>query len=214
MTAIETNTERYHPDIERLAKTKIDNTYSKGSLRYSGRDDEFFIVPTEMIVERYADKSLWKNCPSLVNYDILDCINEIIASGEYPYNSSVGDLFAKKFNTPPHKDGTFLSAMVYCTQQYKSSKADEESAKAFHELMAADGFVKATEEWLIGAVGTNRKFMVVLDTAHYLIGGKTTAHETKLILKNWGEQELYWMNPRATKSGYRASAGQYVKECK
>lgn len=203
----------YHPDILKLETTEIDNTFSKeDNFHIVGRAAKFYVVPNEMVIN--GDRELWKGCPSLVNWDMLKCIEEVVAAGQYPYNSTVGDLFAKKFGMAPYSDGTFLSCIVYCTQSYRSSVNDEIQAKAFHEQMTAKGYVKATDELLKSAADTTRKFYVVRKGNTILGDSVKVIKEEKLLLKDWGENNggLHWMNPRAKRSGYRATIGQYVKE--
>lgn len=192
----------FHPDILKLETVEIDVTYSKeDKIGYVGFDNKFFVVPTEMVIS--GDKDLWKGCPSLVNWDILDCIKEIKAEGKYPYNDEVGIRFIEKHNLPlKYSDGTFLSAMVYCTQSYLHSLDDEETAKLFHEAMTQQGFIKATPDILNEVADSKRKFTVYA----------APIKSTKLILKTWQDRGLYWMNPRATRSGYKAKIGQYIKE--
>ena len=204
--------ENYHPDILKLPKTNIDTTYSAEGTKYVGRNNEFYVVPTDMVIN--GSKELWKGCPSLVNWDMLKCIEDVIAGGQYPYNSTVGNLFASRNGMPPFNDGTFLSSMVYCTQCYRSSIEDEIKAKEFHEQMTAKGYVKATDDLLKSAVDTTRKFYVVRNGTNFLGGDCKVVKEEKLLLKDWGERSggLHWMNPRAKKSGHRATIGQYVKE--
>lgn len=203
----------YHPEIEKLETTEIDNTFSKeDNAHVVGRAAKFYVVPTDMVIN--GDRELWKGCPSLVNWDMLQCIEEIIAADKYPYNSTVGELFCHKFNLPKYEENTFLSCIVYCTQSYRSSVQDEIKAKEFHEKMTAAGYVKATDDLLKSAVDTPRKFYVVRN-GHTFMGGECKiVKEGKLLLKDWGERSggYHWMNPRAKKSGYRATTGQYIKE--
>ncbi len=203
----------YHPEIEKLETTEIDDTFSKDeNTKVVGRASKFYVVPTDMVIN--GDRELWKGCPSLVNWDLLKCIEEIVERGDYPYNSTVGELFCKKFNLPQYEEHTFLSAMVYCTQSYKSSVNDEKIAKEFHEQMTAKGYVKATDDILNRAADTTRKFYVVRNGTNFLGGDCKVLKEEKLLLKDWGERSggYHWKSPRAKKSGYRAKIGQYIKE--
>lgn len=201
----------YHPEIEKLEITEIDNTFSKeDNFHVVGRAAKFYVVPNDMVIN--GDRELWKGCPSLVNWDMLKCIEEIVAADQYPYNSTVGELFCKKFNLPQYEEHTFLSAMVYCTQSYRSSIQDEIKAKEFHDQMTANGYFKATDDLLKSVADTSRKFFVVRNGTNFLGSDCKIIKEEKLLLKNWGDRGPHWMNPRAKKSGYRATIGQYVKE--
>ena len=202
----------YKPEILALEKIEIDDTYCKDTIRYSGRSTWFYVVPTELVIN--GDRDLWKGCPPLVNFDMLECIEEVIARGDYPYNSTIGQVFCDKHGLGKFNEDTFLSAMVYCTQSYRSSIQDEIKAKNFHDAMTEQGFIRATESLLKEVVETKRKFYVSLNTTNIFgTSGKKTS-EQKLLLKDWGEKSggLHWMNPRAKRSGYRADIGQYIKE--
>lgn len=199
--------ENYHPEIMKLPTVSIDTTYSVEENRtVVGRSSTFFVVPTQMVIN--GERGLWKHCPSLVNWDLLQCIEDIVASGQFPYNSTVGELFAKR-NGTTYSEGTFLSCMVYCTQSYRSSVNDEVKAKALHEEMTANGFIRATKELLEASIG--KKFYVFVDATTFLGSDTIKKIDQALILKSWGEQGLHWMNPRATRSGRRAHPGQYIK---
>jgi len=201
----------YHPEILKLPITEIDNTFSKEeNAHVVGRAKTFYVVPTDLVIS--GGKELWEGCPSLVNFDLLKCIEEIIERGDYPYNSTVGELFCQKFNLPKYEESSFLSAMVYCTQSYKSSIQDEIKAKEFNEQMTTKGYFKATNDLLKSAVDTSRKFYVVINGTTFLGSDVKVEKQEKLLLKNWGDQGLHWMNPRAKRKGYRATIGQYVKE--
>jgi hypothetical protein len=204
------NTNNYHPDILSLDMVTIDVTHSiDGGQRYCGRSSKFYVVPTEMVIN--GERDLWKGCPSLVNFDMLKCIEDIEAAGQYPYNSTVGNLFATRFGMAPFDDGTFLSSMVYCTQQYKSSVRDEIDAKALHEKMIGEGYTKCTMEDLKAAADTDKRFFVVMDGTNIFGSEVKNKVEKPLKLKDWKDQGFHWMTAQSTRKGWKAKAGQYIK---
>lgn len=201
----------YNAEILKLEITEIDTTFSKeGNSHICGRSNYFYIVPTEMVIS--GSRDLWKGCPPLVNFDMLKCINEIIESGQYQYNSTVGELFCNKFGLPKYEEHSFLSAIVYCTQSYKSSIDDETKAREFHEQITAKGYVKATDNFLKSIVNTPKRFYVVRNGSTFLGDETKVENLDKLLLKDWGNMGLHWMHPRAKRKGYRATIGQYIKE--
>lgn len=204
--------ENYNSEILALEKIEIDVTFSaERNRQISGHNKNFYVVPTEMIIN--GSRDLWKHCPPLVNFDVMDCHNEIVANGQYPYNSIVGQLFCDKHNPDAvYEEHSFLSAIVYCTSSYISCIKDEICAKAFHEKATSEGYIQATENILKEAAGTKRKFIVIRNGQNVLGEDVKIIKQDKLLLKDWGERGLHWMKPRASKTGYRATIGQYIKE--
>jgi hypothetical protein len=177
--------------------------------------EHFRVIPTDFLIKNLLRTDLWgleSSCFSGVNYDLLQCIEEITKAGQYPYNTTVGQKFCDKFNLGDYKENSFLSAMVYCTQKYKQDVQSEKAEKELHEKMSAAGFIRLTPELIKEVEGTKRKFFVLLNTTSFLGAEGKRESENKLILKSWGEQGPHWMNPRASRKGYRAIIGQYVKE--
>ncbi len=99
------NVRKYRDEIYKLADVTLHFTFC------DRKSETFYIVPTEFLIDNIEDRELWHGCPSLVNFDLRKCITDIIHAREYPYNASVGQLFCDI-------EHTFLSAVIYCTQQY------------------------------------------------------------------------------------------------
>lgn len=178
-------------------------------------DGKYFIVPTDFLIKNLLNDELWgikAGCPELVNYDILECIKEIKANGDYPYNSTVGKLFCDKHGLGEYRENTFLASLVYCTQSYQHEIDEEIRVKKFDEEMNKMGFVKCTDEMLNSLVDSNKRFHVVTDRTNLVGADCKKIIEKKLKLKDWKEQGLHWMETRATRRGFRAYAGQYIKE--
>lgn len=194
-----------HPIIHELPKISFNFPFSAGTR-------EFINVPLSIAIQYADNRELWENCPALYNFGMLDCINEIENSGEYAYNSTVGKLFCSKYNLGEFKDGeSFISALVYCCQKVKHLIKAEKSEKALFEKMTEEGYIKATDEILNSAIGTEKRFLVVLNGTNMLGNEVKSVSEKKYKLTNWGEQGLHWMDPRAKRKGYKAFKGQYIK---
>lgn len=198
---------KYHPEIIKFEEEYLNLDYSDPD-----RTCSFYIIPTDFIITNVHSRELWKNCPPLVNFDMLTCIQEIIKKGEYPYNSTVQASFCAKFNIidPLCEGTTFLSAMVYCTQAYHHKIQDEAAAKLVHEQLTAEGFCKATTQVLNTLANTKNKAFVVLNGTSILYNETKTKIVKALYLINNGTGFI-WMAPRATRKGYIAKVGQYIK---
>ena len=76
------------------------------------------------------------------------------------------------------------------------------------------GFYKATEDILKEAVNTNKRFAVVMNATNIFGSDCKKIVEKKFKLKDWGEQSggLHWMAATATRKGYKALTGQFIKQ--
>lgn len=193
-----------HPKLIGMETIKIDVTHSQGKT-------DFINVPLNFILNNIEDKSLWDGCPSLFSKEIFGCIEKIIENGDFPYNRTVADEFCKTYNCTGGEND-FLAAIVYTTQSYKHIIDGENNAVKLHEKLTKDGFKKLTNQMLIEAAGTKRKFLVYLSGQNILGGESLKQSENYLYLKDWKDQGFHWMKPQSKKSGYRAKVGEYVKE--
>lgn len=87
--------------------------------------------------DRFEVKSVW----------MIGIIDEIVASGKYPYNNDVQRLAEKRLGIPPQPEsGSPLSLLVYNAQCYRDS-----------DRKRAAGFVVVTEAMIQSAFDTGSK---------------------------------------------------------
>jgi hypothetical protein len=111
------------------------------------------------------------------------------------------------------EENRIFSHIVYTTQSFVHDRNKAENDQKFEVEMTKLGYFKATEDILQQAVGTEKRFYVVLNTTNIFGTEGKKAVEEKFKLKEWGNQQgFHWMKPRTTRKGYRATIGQFIKE--
>jgi hypothetical protein len=195
-----------HPILIGLPTEKIKLEYS------SPREQtEFIVVPLEIVLNNITDRSIWEGCPELVNMEIYGCIKKIIERGDYPYNSSVAAEFCKSYNCKGGEND-FLSSIVYTTQNYDQIIEGEIAAKNLHKEMTKQGFYKMNKDLLLNAAGSKRKFLVYLTGTNVFGTEVKKQSDSYMTLKSDNNNGYLWMKPRASRKGFRATLGQYIKE--
>lgn len=99
-------------------------------------------------LECYRIKSLW----------LISVIDEIAASGQYPYNATVKKLAEEKLGLPPKteveysREGDTLSLLIYNAQGYRHS-----------DRLKTDGYHPFTRELLLKAFETGQQIEIFSD---------------------------------------------------
>jgi len=147
--------------------------------------------------------------------EIVQIIDDYVLSGEFPYNRSIEELVNQKLfpEMQSNEENRIFSHIVYTTQSFVHDRNEAENDKKFEIEMEKLGYFKATEEFLQQTVGTDKRFNVVLKTTNVFGSEGKKAVEVKFRLKDWGNQQgFHWMKPGASRSGYKAMIGQFVKQ--
>lgn len=148
--------------------------------------------------------------------EIVEIIDKYVMDGNYPYNRDIENIVQAQLF--PHieqtEDNRTFSHIVYTSQSFRRSRIEQENEVIFHSKMLELGYVKATEDIFKNAVDTNKRYSVVMDTRNILGDDCKKIVEKKFKLKDWGEKSggLHWMAATATKKGYKAYIGQYIKQ--
>jgi len=162
--------------------------------------------------EQKKDASYWL----VYSPEIVAIIDEYANGGNYPYNRDIENLTQSKLF--PHigqsEDNRTFAHIVYTSQSFRHARIEQENEVIFEKQMQELGFVKATEDILKDAVNSQKRFAVVLDATNIFGSDCKKVVEKKFKLKDWGEQSggLHWMTATATKKGYRAFTGQFIKQ--
>lgn len=189
-----------HPEIMQLGKV------------YE-HDKKYYNIPTDYLIKNISNNDIWgsdASCFNAVNYDLLNIIERVIKNGIFPYNSTIAEEFCKdngiSYNTELH----FLNSIVYCTQTYKHDLDNKKHLEDELEEMTKNGFSKLTEEMAEVYIENSIKCFVQLKGTSILGGDTKKISEVKMTLRKNGDG-LIWMPPRATRKGYTAYLGQYVR---
>jgi hypothetical protein len=147
--------------------------------------------------------------------EIYQIILDYIAAGNYPYNRDIENLVQLKlFPEVSHsEENRTFSLIVYNTQSYHHAIEDEKKEARFIEQMNELGFIQATPEMLNEAADTKKRFHVVLKGITFLGDEVKSIYDQKLKVVNT-EAGLLWMKLTASRKGWLASPGQYIKEIK
>lgn len=138
--------------------------------------------------DAFRIKSLW----------LISLIDEIVASGKYPYNADVALFADERMGNPVQshaeysKEGTTLSLLVYNAQCYRSS-----------DQLHAFGYVPFSDDVLKTAYDQGKKLKLIAEST---LGGK---YPVVLNVRNKAGQ-LYAMKPRS-RGRYVSPSGQPVR---
>jgi hypothetical protein len=161
--------------------------------------------------EQSKDDNYWL----VYSPEIVEIIDNYIKEGKYPYNSDIENLVQQKLF--PHiehtKENRVFSHIVYTSQGFRQSRIELENEIIFENNMKELGFFKATNDILQDAKGTKQKFYVVMNATNILGSECKKIVEKKFKLSDWGELSggLHWMAANATRKGYKAYIGQFIK---
>lgn len=148
--------------------------------------------------------------------EIVAIIDNYVSEGNYPYNRDIERLTNEKLF--PHigqsEDNRTFDHIVYTSQSFRNARIEKDNEVIFENRMKELGFYKATEDILKEAVNTNKRFSVLLDATNIFGSDCKKVVEKKFKLKDWGEQSggLHWMAATATRKGYKALIGQFIKQ--
>lgn len=92
-------------------------------------------------------RETWPDAFEIKSDFLMECIKEISAAGQYPYNERVYTLACERLGLPAHDyhgspKSEWLDQLVYCAQRYKVS--DEQEARLIE--LKARGFEPLTQE--------------------------------------------------------------------
>jgi hypothetical protein len=177
---------------------------------------DYFIIPTDFLIANITNNELWggskSTCFDGVNFDMLECMEELTKEGQYLYNSIVAERFCDKFNLGKYDESKhrFLSSMVYCNQQYRRQVQDEMYAKMKHEKLTNEGYKVLLIIDIDTLIETKSKCFVYLNYTNMVGAEGQKQFEKKLVLRRNGDG-IIWMTPQSSRKGYTAQIGQYYK---
>jgi len=182
--------------------------------------EHFVAIDLKEIEEKYTttvqQQSKDANYWLVYSPEIVAIIDNYVSEGNYPYNRDIEKLTQEKLF--PHighsEENRTFAHIVYTSQGFRHARTEQENEIIFENHMKELGFYKATEDILKEAVNTNKRFAVVLNGANILGSDCKKIVEKKFKLKDWGEQSggLHWMAATATRKGYKALIGQFIKQ--
>ena len=147
---------------------------SMEDVRRAMNDPKITASRKEIASDPWLVKSIW----------LIELIDEIAATGEYPYNSTVKHLAEQRLGLPPQshayyaKEGDTLSLLIYNAQRFRGS-----------DRLTAAGFSPLTQDMLIQAF--NKKLQIELWSDNLFGGASLVRLNVKLI-----NDMLYAMKPR------------------
>lgn len=202
--------------VHELIKDMQVKTVETFFTNYRKETKDYFIIPTDFLIANITNYELWggskSTCFDSVNFDILECMEELAKEGQYLYNSKVAERFCEKFNLGEYNESKhrFLSSIVYCNQQYRRQVKDEMYAKIKHEKLTNEGYKVLAGTDIDTLIETKSKCFVYINYTNMVGAEGQKQFEKKLVLRRNGDG-IIWMTPQSSRKGYTAHIGQYYK---
>ena len=114
-----------------------------------------FIITDEFLLVNLNDHSIWEGCPHIINDSVIECIKEVKSAGNYPYNTTVGDLFCSKHGVK-YIEHSLIGSVVYCCQTELRKREDE----AHEQNMINQGWLVLNTEVAQKAIETGKKLII------------------------------------------------------
>lgn len=154
--ATNVNNKRYDPAINQKT-TEI--CYTKINAIYEWHEEGFSpfhakVLTLDFLLGNADSEILWKGCPNLFSQEIYDIIIETVGAQQYPYNSTILDVFKEKYKL--NIDCKFINSVVYCTQRFHDFKMAEEKGLIIRQKY--EEYELVTKEFL--TMNMNKRILI------------------------------------------------------